>query len=549
MAEDKDELRPDSDEAPVEEEDDQEVEEDEVEPGAMAANPDLDKFLGKWDREIDPEKRVFGTKILFAGAESQTFRDGLYRVGVRHILISYFYMQNWLRKRSLQEISDDLGRFDFVFLDSGGFTFLEGERTGKKMKYDIKTYTDKFYEEIKRYGHLFAGIAEVDLPQKLGWDYLEQQRRECKDAGLQMLPIIQGEPLEKYEDLGWFEQYPYIGMGSKLFAPKYTGYRTRMFAMARKHGCVIHGLAGTGVKKIQRSQFYSVDSTSWLGGGRFGTTMIFQNGRLRHYDMTKKDVRKRYKRRFEENGLIWSEIEADTAIEINLMNSLAWKQWSDYIKYSGSKCYWLTDEEKETAKAAKAKMFNTEGIIDRGTSIRRAEHRRLNIATDFDFDDRAHETLHCDSCQFESRCPRYKPKNPCGYDINIRMTSKQDIARAQQMMLEIQHGRVMTGVLFEKLEGGVLDRNLSQEVSTYMSMLQQVRGTYDAPQDEVSIKVRAKGGGLQAALAGVFASTGAGNSGSGNSQVQRHANALPAETGAEVIEAVPEPANTRLNPD
>lgn len=513
---------------------------------ACAENEALQAFLQKNDRDIDLERRTFGIKLLFAGAESQAFRDGLYRIGVRNILVSYYYFQTWLRKRTVEEIADDLGRFDFVFLDSGGFTFIEMLKAGKSVG-NVREYADKFYEEIERYGHLFNGIAEVDLKSELGYEYMEPKKEAALDKGLAIVPVIQPhDTLETYEQMGWFDNYPYIAMGSALFNQKYTGYRTKMFEMGRRHGTVFHGLAGTGTRVIQRSQFYSVDSTSWLGGGRFGTTMIFQNGRLRHYEKEQKDVRKRYKQRFEENGLIWEDIEQDKATEVNVMNALAWKQWADYIKYSVTRCYWLSPEEREQALELRAKAFNSEGLIDRAGSMRRAEHRRLNVVNDLGFDDRHHETMHCDTCHMQGRCPRYKPEQPCGYDINIRIETKADMQRALQMIMEIQHGRVMTGVLFEKLEGGVLDKNLSAEVKLYNDLIHGMREIFDPrPEEELTLKAKGSKGALSSMLASVFQRGGSSGQGSGNSQTERAARALAEESSAEVIDTEGEEVRER----
>jgi len=56
-------------------------------------------FLERWDRQLQVDNRFFGTKLCFAGGEDRKLRDGLYRIGVRHILVSFFYFKKFLRKR------------------------------------------------------------------------------------------------------------------------------------------------------------------------------------------------------------------------------------------------------------------------------------------------------------------------------------------------------------------------------------------------------------------------------------------------------------------
>jgi len=437
----------------------------------------LEKFLEKWDRGIAKEKRCYGIKLCFAGAESKKVRDGLHRIGVQHILVSYFYLQKWLEKTPYQEVAEDLGRFDFVFLDSGGFTFLDALRQGKKLKYDIREYADKYYEELPKYGSLFSGCAEVDV-EELGDDYMTAKKLAMLEQNVPIVPVIQGYKLSTYESYGWFEDYPYIAVGSALLGnPKFIQYMSQLYQKCDEKGVILHGFGATSANTILRSRFYSVDSTSWTGGSRYGTTMLFQNGRIRHYDNKHKEVRKRYKNRFEENGIIWSDIEADKGFEVDMMNALAWKQWADYIKYSAIKCYWLNSEEQDEALKLKSKAFNTEGLIDRKVSIERAAMRRLTHVEDADYDDRAHEVLHCDTCYMTGKCPRHKPGQPCGYDINIRFETKSD--------------------------------------QKFLGLIQQVRDIYD-PREELKITAKGGSGTIANALAAVFQPTGAGTSGSGS---------------------------------
>lgn len=500
------------------------------------SNPRLDAFLEKWDRSLPPERRHYGIKLLFAGCEGQTFRDGLYRVGVRHILFSYFHARKWLRKWSVQQIAEEFGKFDFVFLDSGGFSFHKARQDGKDLGISLTEYITEYTEELKRIGHLFAGCAEVDV-WSVGEEFLEQKRREALDAGVPIVPVIQGHPLEKYEDYGWFETYPYMAVGSALMDPKHAGYVNNVYAKAKENGIVLHGFAATSAKAILRSQFYSVDSTSWLGGGRFGNTMVFENGRIRHYDKDKKDVRKRLKQRFEENGLIYDNIIKDEWLEVNLMNAVAWRQWAEYIKYNSTKCYWLTAEEKSESMERKAKAFNSEGLIDRTRSIERASWRRLSQVEDAGYDDRAHEALHCDTCHISGRCPRFKEGENCGYDINIRLEKKADLQRAIQVMLEAEFGRVMTGVLFEKIEGGILDRNLSEEMTKFMNMVAQAKNIFDIRSDEeITIKAKGSQGAVASMLASVF-NSGRPGMHSGNTPVQRAARHVVEE---DIIDVEPE---------
>ena len=53
-----------------------------------------------------------------------------------------------------------------------------------------------------------------------------------------------------------------------------------LLRMARQANCKVHGLGFTNLKCLTDFDFYSVDSTSWLGGNRFGFIYHFDGRTL-----------------------------------------------------------------------------------------------------------------------------------------------------------------------------------------------------------------------------------------------------------------------------
>lgn len=492
-------------------------------------NERLEKFIKRWDREIPDDRRVYGIKLCMAGAESKKVRDGLNRIGVQCILVSYFYLRNWLKNRSHQEVAEDFGRFDFTILDSGGFTLIQQLLAGES-KLNIQEYAEEYYGVLRKFGDIFSGCAEVDTPKELGLEYSEDMRSRLFGEGIPIMPVIQPHmPVDHYVSLGWFDTYPFIAIGSAALEDKHRGYIVDVYRVAKDRGVLLHGFGATSSEVMLKSQFYSSDSTTWLNGSKFGSTMVFENGRIRHYDNKQKDVRKRFRKRFENCGIVWKDIEAEKGFEVDMMNALAWKQLSDYVRFSAQRAYWLTADERDRALSLKSKAFNTEGLIDRKTSLARADARRMVRVDNADYDDRAHEVLHCDSCAQSGRCPRYKPSEPCGYDINVRLETKADLQKMLTVLLELQYGRVMTAALFEKIEGGVLDKNLSTEMQRTLTMVADLREIFGPVSGGEELEIKAKGGApgsVASMLASVFAPTGNGGSGSGNTRVEREANKL-----------------------
>jgi hypothetical protein len=92
----------------------------------------------------------------------------------------------------------------------------------------------------------------------------------------------------------------------------------------------------------------------------------------------------------------------------------------------------------------------------------------------------------------------------------------------------------MTGVLFEKVEGGVLNPDLSKEMTKFLKMVGEAKAMFDVRQNE-EITIRAKGekGAVATMLASVFSTSGS-NRGSGNTSTQRAASRL--EEDEEIVD-------------
>ena len=648
----------------------------------------LEDFLGRWNRNLQLDKRTYGVKFCFAGAEGRGLREGLYRVGARNVLFSYFYLRTWLKKKSIQEVAEFIGKFDFVFLDSGAFTFNAAAINGKNVKMSMAEYAAEYHEILPKIHHLFAGCAEIDVGSEFSQQEMEDVRTELIDQGVaNIVPVYQGQPLSELEEYGWFDKHPYIAVGSRIVEDKKErGKMIDLFKIGKDRGIVFHAFGVTTAENVLKSPYFSCDSsvgatsrvvvrdkkgevhhssikelydrigetqrianegravavdyetltvvrsyegdyrsvwlplrsvvrhdtakrrvritistgdqlevtidhslyvfdgygelkevspshlsvgvkiaavgkwfgkvceakivgleeleekyvdvydlevpgpqrfiangilahnTTWKNGSKFGATMVFQNGRIRHYDKDHKSVRKKYKKRAEDVGIVWDDIEREVCDEVDLFNAVAWLQWSDYIRYNVRNCYWLTPEEVDLALDLKSKVFNAEGLIDRAKSIQRAEERRLT-RSDAERDDRAHEPLHCDQCHMTGRCPRYKEGQVCGYDINISLNSKADLNKAIKNLLETEYGRVMNAALFEKLEGGILDKNVSTEMSVFLEMLHKVKSIFDTREE---INISAKGPGGSGVISQMLASV-LNVKGSGNNETQRAA--------------------------
>lgn len=184
------------------------------------------------------------------------------------ILLSFhYYHKVELRKLFQEKLHPHLPE---VFIDSGGFSAKTQGAT-----IDINEYA----AFLKRYGDLITVYANLDAigdPVKT-W---ENQKR-MEDMGLHPLPVFHtGEPwsfLERY-----VEEYPYIALGGMVPYmrqwKKLMPWLVKCFRIAEGKA-VFHGFGATAWGVVNALPWYSVDSSSWGQGFRFGQIPIFDPAR------------------------------------------------------------------------------------------------------------------------------------------------------------------------------------------------------------------------------------------------------------------------------
>ncbi|TCO47319.1 hypothetical protein [Actinocrispum wychmicini] len=143
---------------------------------------------------------------------------------------------------------------------------------------------------------VYSNLDVIGAPEAT---YRNQKRLEA--MGLQPLPVFHtGEPwywLERYLDEG----YTYIALGKLLGNPVkvVTPWLVKAFRLAEGRA-VFHGFGMTVWELLKTFPFYSVDSSTWGRGFRWGTIRLFDRGRwvlvrlrdraavLRHRDLIRK---------------------------------------------------------------------------------------------------------------------------------------------------------------------------------------------------------------------------------------------------------------------
>jgi len=215
-------------------------------------------------------------KIFLAGNDG--YRKQRFELFLKdiYILESYHYIikQEWMFPL--------IKEFKGFLLDSGAFTFLTSQ----------KNKTLNWEEYVVNYGNFIKQLDidyffELDIDPIVGLQEVERLRFILeKTAGKKCIPVWhKSRSLDYWKKM--CEQYNYVAIGGIVTQEiKRTQYDVflPLLDIARKNNCKVHGLGFTNLKGLERYKFYSVDSTAWLSGNKFGGVYLFNGKTMEKYN-------------------------------------------------------------------------------------------------------------------------------------------------------------------------------------------------------------------------------------------------------------------------
>jgi hypothetical protein len=172
------------------------------------------------------------------------------------------------RGKDLQAIADAAGGAPVeVFADSGAFSAATLGSTIRLADYAAW---------LKDWQHLVTTAATLDVIGDP--DATQRNTLALEDMGLKVLPVFHvGSPWERLEKL--CAQYRYVALGGMVPYTRMYGevmrWLVRCFRIGAAHGTVFHGFGQTNITVMSSLPFYSVDSSTWSHGAKFGLFKLF----------------------------------------------------------------------------------------------------------------------------------------------------------------------------------------------------------------------------------------------------------------------------------
>lgn len=228
-------------------------------------------------------------KLCIAGTASRGYMLNEFLKG-RYYLESFYAFADWQKEL--------IKKSDLFLLDSGAFTFMNNT-TGTDI--DWYKYLDSYAKCIK--SNNIKYFFELDIDVVVGYEEVKRMRKYLENkVGRKCIPVWhKSRGLDEW--IKMCQEYDYVAIGGfvvneiKKEEYKFVHY---LLNIARKNKTKVHGLGFTG-NGVDQYDFYSVDSTSWLGGGRHGTVFLYRNGKINSH--TNKDKRTIYYRELDKHNL------------------------------------------------------------------------------------------------------------------------------------------------------------------------------------------------------------------------------------------------------
>jgi hypothetical protein len=166
-----------------------------------------------------------------------------------------------------------LKKYKNFLLDSGAFTYLNNANDNK-INWD--DYIDKYANFINK--HDIKYFFELDIDNIVGLKEVERLRHKLeKKTKKKSIPVWhKNRGLDYWKKM--VSEYKYVAIGgivtNEIKRKEYIFFNS-LIKIAENNNCNVHGLGFTNLKGLKKYKFYSVDSTSWLSGNRFGAVYWF----------------------------------------------------------------------------------------------------------------------------------------------------------------------------------------------------------------------------------------------------------------------------------
>lgn len=466
-------------------------------------------------------------QLYMGGAEVPGWRRLLQEERVPAVSLSFVGLSRRIKKLSEWVLADkfpaDPGFRQSLFVDSGAHSLNK----------EGAAYTDA--EAIALAAAYFAFVVQnldrIDVYSE--FDALLIDPRSREDARLALyelapekfMPVWHAEyGLDELDRLA--DKYDRVG----ILQPAAESISDLSPVLRRLAGKTkLHGVAMTRMAAMRELPWDSVGSTSWLSPGQYGDTFVWVGAELKRYPVKYRDqARKRHRTLFADNGFDALAIARDATDagtsedrkEVLRLSLWSWGQFvADINRRDGQVVVTqaadtedgdfgetdpsVVDTPRGRARNAELVPVTREKTLLPVLSVTQAPGNAVSdgAGPESRIGLSAGNLMRCNTCFAKDKCSEFRPDAECAYEIPTVIETTTQALALRKMMLSMQAQRVVTMRMFEQLEGGYADPNLSAELSRLQKMLKD-----DAASDReyASVKIEVTGDGNSGFISRMF---------------------------------------------
>ena len=232
-------------------------------------------------RDVMDYSRPFN--IFYSGVEYRRYMDGCYEEGVRNFLMSFEY----LTTKGAKDLQYYRELNVKIFIDSGAFTYMSNPEYKNYSVERWEGHIQRYLKWAKKNKDIIFAIANLDLERLVGTDQVWEWNRKyfepfMLETGIPVCFIWHGcSGVDHWEKM--CERYPYVGfsMASEISGKADVQECLMRLSIAEEFGALVHGMGMTQVGMLTKLPFYTVDSTTWKSGLRYGMFLTWTGTNVR----------------------------------------------------------------------------------------------------------------------------------------------------------------------------------------------------------------------------------------------------------------------------
>jgi len=300
----------------------------------------------------------YNRSVLFMTINSKSRYEQACYVGFKSYLMSYEYIRKslkWAQETMLNEIQE---RGALFMTDSGAFSFLsklDGSTSRKREFWEpyIEEYVQFLYDNASK----IYCAANMDLDNVVGQAVVDEWNEKYFKPLEKYLQIVYVVHPSGYDQMAYMRlkdyasRHSYVGISSGLNMK--TLY-PKVAQIVKTYNVRCHGFGYTDYDHLMSRPMFSVDSSSWTMGSRYGETHIDDGKNFRPFNRNYHHLRKGMKSKIEKMGLDYEAVKGrrNKDWDVNVLNLHAWLRFAlNFYKISNLKLrngavwdYWVRNE-------------------------------------------------------------------------------------------------------------------------------------------------------------------------------------------------------------